>query len=128
MAQNEMALSFYSAGFFAPQNADAALACLDMMDFDRKNFVEQKIRQNGGVFQMLVQTQQLAIQLAQQLDTEHGTALAQQMAQQFQAMTMSGGAPSGAQMPPPEIPQVEGGESPVTKKARTRVAESTNPQ
>ena len=36
MAQNELALQFYSAGFFNPQMADQALACLDMMDFPRK--------------------------------------------------------------------------------------------
>ncbi len=126
-AQNEMALSFYSAGFFAPNNADAALACLDMMDFDKKDFVTQKIQQNGGLYQMLVQTQQLAIQLAQQLDAEHGTALAQQMGQQFQALTMGGGAPGPAPMPTPELAGGSEQESPVTKKARARVAESTQP-
>ena len=46
MSQNELALQFYQAGFFNPQMADQALACLDMMDFDRKAFVEKKIREN----------------------------------------------------------------------------------
>ena len=86
VAQNELALQLYSAGFFAPQNADAALACLDMMDFDRKDFVIQKIQQNGTLLQMLQQTQQIAIQLASQLDAEHGTQLALQMQQQFAAL------------------------------------------
>ena len=32
-SQNELALQLYGAGFFAPQNGDVALACLDIMDF-----------------------------------------------------------------------------------------------
>ena len=39
LSQNEMALQFYSAGFFDPRNAQAALLCMDMMDFDRKEMV-----------------------------------------------------------------------------------------
>ncbi len=54
LSQNEMALQFYSAGFFNPQMAEQALACLDMMDFDRKDMVIQKIQQNAMAYQQLV--------------------------------------------------------------------------
>ena len=54
VAQNEMALQFYQAGFFNPQNADAALACLDMMDFDRKQPVMRKIRERGEQYKQAV--------------------------------------------------------------------------
>ena len=47
MSQNEMALQFYSAGFFDPRNAQAALLCMDMMDFDRKEMVMQRIAVNA---------------------------------------------------------------------------------
>ncbi len=47
MGQNELALQFYNAGFFNPQMANQALACLDMMDFDRKEFVMEAIRRNA---------------------------------------------------------------------------------
>ena len=53
MSQNELALQFFGAGFFNPQMADQALACLDMMDFDRKQFVMQKVAQNGGMYQQI---------------------------------------------------------------------------
>lgn len=43
LSQNEMALQFYSAGFFDPQQAEQALICLDMMDFDGKDRVMQRI-------------------------------------------------------------------------------------
>jgi uncharacterized membrane protein YgdD (TMEM256/DUF423 family) len=47
MSQNELALQFFGAGFFDPQRADQALACLDMMDFDRKDLVIKAIRENA---------------------------------------------------------------------------------
>lgn len=41
-------------------NADQALACLDMMDFERKDFIIQKIQQNGGMLQQMMMLGQLA--------------------------------------------------------------------
>ena len=51
MSQNEMALQFYSAGFFDPRNAQQALICMDMMDFDRKEMVMQQISRNAQAYQ-----------------------------------------------------------------------------
>ena len=48
LSQNEMALQFFSAGFFNPQLADQALQCLEMMDFERKDFVMQQIAKNAA--------------------------------------------------------------------------------
>lgn len=55
MSQNELALQFYNAGFFNPAMADQALMCLDMMDFDRKSAVMDKIRQNSQMFMIMQQ-------------------------------------------------------------------------
>ena len=52
MSQNEMALQFYSAGFFDPRNAQQALLCMDMMDFDRKEMVMQQIAKNAQQYQL----------------------------------------------------------------------------
>ena len=49
MSQNELALQFYSAGFFDPAMASQALICLDMMDFDRKETVMQQIARNASL-------------------------------------------------------------------------------
>ena len=129
MSQNELALQFFGAGFFNPQIADQALACLDMMDFDRKHFVMQKISENGTMYQMMMQMQQQMIMLAQMVDQTRGSNIAEQLMAQF-----GGGAPvapidGGA----PNVEQTEalGGdgksEASNTKKARQRVAESTSP-
>ena len=131
MSQNELALQFYSAGFFNPQMADQALACLDMMDFDRKQFIMQKIAQNGGMYQQMLMMQQQMLMMAQALDQAKGTNLAEQI-----AAGITGGvapAPMGGEAPGAKVEETEalGGneksEASNTKKARQRVAESTDP-
>ena len=131
MSQNELALQFYQAGFFNPQMSDQALCCLDMMDFDRKEFIMQKISQNGTMYQMMIQMQQQMIMLAKMVDQARGSNIAQQLMAQF-----SGGAPVAAidGNPSPNVENTEalggdssGKESSTTKKARQRVAESTDP-
>ena len=57
LSQNETAKECYQLGFFAPQNADAALAALEMMDFEGIEKVRQRVRQNGTLFQRLEQLQ-----------------------------------------------------------------------
>ena len=127
MAQNELALQFYGAGFFNPQMADQALACLEMMDFDRKDFIAQRIAQNGGMFQQMLMMQQNMLMMASELDMLKGTNIAQQM-----AAGMGAPAPQAAASPNQQQNAAIGGEKPqaessTTKKARQRVAESTDP-
>ena len=130
MSQNEMALQFFGAGFFNPQIADQALACLDMMDFDRKHFIMQKIAQNGGMYQQMMAMQQQMIALAQMVDQARGSNIAEQLMAQF-----TGGAPvapiDGNPAKNVENTEALGGketdEATNTKKARQRVAESTDP-
>ncbi len=64
-ANNEMAMLLYNAGFFNPQNSDMALACIDLMTFDNKDRVAEKIRQNGLMYQQIQAMQQQMIGLAQ---------------------------------------------------------------
>ena len=131
MSQNELALQFYQVGFFNPQMADQALACLDMMDFDRKQFIMQKISQNGGMYQQMLMMQQQMLQLAQMVDQAKGTNIAEQVAagitgQPAPPLTDGGEAPANV-----EETEALGGneknEASNTKKARQRVAESTDP-
>ena len=132
MSQNELALQFFSAGFFNPQIADQALACLDMMDFDRKQFIMQKIAQNGGMYQQMMAMQQQMMMLAQMVDQSRGSNIADQLMAQF-----TGGAPvapiDGSMNAAKNVEETEalGGEEKAeasnTKKARQRVAESTSP-
>lgn len=131
LSQNELALQFYGAGFFNPQMADQALACLDMMDFDRKSFVIEKIQANGTMYQKLLQTQQMFLQLARMYDGLTGqTNFAQQAATMITGQgvqPMAGAAPPNA-----EIYQSLGGPSKtpdekIERKAKQQTAESTSP-
>ena len=131
MAQNELALQFFGAGFFNPQMADQALACLDMMDFDRKHFVMNKVEQNGTMYQQMMQMMQQMMMLAQIVDSYKGSNITQQLMAQF-----GGGSPvapvdGGESAKNVENTEALGGsdgkEATNTKKARQRVADSTSP-
>ena len=135
MAQNELALQFFGAGFFNPQISDQALACLDMMDFDRKQFIMQKIAQNGTMYQQILMMQQQMLMLAQIVDKHEGSNVAEQIAAGITGSVLPSttGSASG-ESPAKNVEQTEalGGkegekESATTKKARQRVAESTDP-
>ena len=101
-----------------------------MMDFDRKQFVMQKIAQNGGMYQQMMAMQQQMIMLAQMVDQTRGSNIAEQLAAQF-----GGGAPvapiDGKAASKVEETEAlggnEGSEASNTKKARQRVADSTSP-
>ena len=128
MSQNELALQFYQAGFFNPQMADQALACLDMMDFDRKQLIMQTISRNGGMYQQMLMMQQQMLQLAQMVDQANGTNLADQIAAGITGSPapapVSGGVASAKNN---EALGGDKAEANNTKKARQRVAESTSP-
>ncbi len=80
--QNQTALNLYNMGFFAPNNADASLACLNMMDFDGVDKIKATVSQNGQLYQqvqMLMQVVQQAGLMPQgQATTSAGGGNAQQ--------------------------------------------------
>ena len=129
MSQNELALQFFGAGFFNPQIADQALACLDMMDFDRKEFVMQKIAQNGGMYQQMMMMQQQMMQLGAMVDQANGgNEITMGLANQFGMQPPMAGGNAKASVDGTEaLGGSETKESVHTKKARQRVADSTSP-
>lgn len=133
MSQNELALQFFGAGFFNPQISDQALACLEMMDFDRKHFIMQKIAQNGTMYQQMMMMQQQMMMLAQMVDQSRGTnevapAIAAQFGMEAPAAPMGGGGEAAKNVDETEALGGDGGgEAANTKKARQRVADSTSP-
>lgn len=77
IAQNELAKELYQLGVFNPQNSDMALSMLNMMDFEGKDLVEQKISQNGTMLQMIQQMQLQIQQMATIIDATTGSTLSQ---------------------------------------------------
>lgn len=118
MEINELALSFYNAGFFNPQMTDQALACLGMMDFNKKDEVMQKISENGTLTEMLLMYQQMALQFANKISPELGQQVANQILSQ-------GGQPIPQDMGV-EAETSEGStEHPYVERARNEAREST---
>ena len=87
VSQNEMALQFFQLGFFNPQLTDQTLMCLEIMDFDGKDGIMQKVAQNGTIYQKLLQYMQMALAFAQVVDPATADMIAQDVMQ-----TMGGGA------------------------------------
>lgn len=89
-AQNELAKEMYAAGFFNPELADQSLIAMEMMDFESKEAVMRKVRENGTMAQQILQMQMQIAQMAGVIDQMTGRNLSGAV----------GGQPIQPQMPP----------------------------
>ena len=125
ISQNELAIQFFQMGFFNPQLTDQALMCLEMMDFDDKDTVMQKVAQNGTMFQKLVTYMQMAMQFA---PPEIGKNIYNDL-----MMLMGGKVPAGMMTAPAKVPEgdnVEGlkrDEHAVVENAREQSNQASQP-
>lgn len=126
VTQNELALQFFDKGFFNPQLTDQALMCLDMMEFDGKDGIMQKIAQNGTMFQKLIQYMQLALTLAAKAAPEMVEGLSQDV---MQTMGMTGQMGGGSsQMFQSDNIAGNGKQEPtIVENARARSGEASQP-
>ncbi len=128
IAQNELALNFYDRGFFSPQNADQALSCLEMMDFDGKEKLIGRIEQNEKLAKMVEELQQSNLQLAQLVEQlTPGTGVMEETAKNIQGQrggsALAGGInPMGGMMGNPRGALLGGelqeGQEPFKKEGR----------
>lgn len=118
MEINELALSFYNAGLFNPKMTDQALACLNMMDFAKKDEVMQKIRENGTLQEMLLVYQRMALQLAYKISPEEGENVANMIMSQ-------GGQPTPQDMGVQATENNGASEHPYVERARNDARAST---
>lgn len=125
VTQNELALQFFNLGFFNPQMADQALQCMDMMDFEGKAELMQKISQQGTMYQKLLQYMQLALTLAERYEPEAAQTIAQDV-----NVTMAGG--TGGTVGTTSIYQgdniggIQKQEPTIVKNARSRAAKAAS--
>lgn len=128
LAQNELALSFFNAGFFNPNLASSVIPCLKMMDFDGKEEVLGMVEENDQRQQLMQALVEYALSIAQGFDqmlAERGvqsneTANVVALAEQVMGATASG---TSGRATVPEL----SGESSVTKKAREETASAASP-
>ena len=124
VAQNELAIQFFQLGFFNPQLADQALMCLDMMEFDGKDGMMQKVAQNGTLFQKLQQYMQLALSFAQVVQPQMAESIAQDIMQTMGGMGGGGMAMAGGMG---NLFQQGNQENAVVAKARARSNSAAQP-
>ena len=126
VSQNELALQFFKLGFYNPQMTDQALLCLEMMDFDGKDAIMQKVAQNGTMFQKLAKYMQLAVMLAQKAAPEMVQGLMQDMAQ-----TVGGKLPAmSGSVRLPQVDNIAGlekQEHAIVKNAREKSQQASQP-
>lgn len=124
VANNEMALQFFQLGFFNPQMAEQALMCLEMMDFDGKDEIMQKVSRNAMIFQKFAFYLQQCLMMA---GANGNAALAQQAAMDMQQyLGISVQNPNGTATA--SLGQQNPEESGVTRNARQRTANTTAPR
>ena len=85
VSQNELALQLFKMGFFNPQMtvAQQALTCLEIMDFDGKDEIMQKISKNANCMGKLLQYMQMALQMASTIQPQAAEMIAQDIMQTF---------------------------------------------
>ena len=124
VTQNELALQFFDKGFFNPQMTDQALMCIDMMEFDGKDALMQKVAQSGQMFQMLQLVEQYAVNLA----AKYGDQGALMQLQSIITKTGGSGMPLPSAEASTEMPASElSKEHANVKKARERSANASQP-
>ena len=118
MAQNELAKELYGAGFFNPQMADQALIALDLMDFEGKQGVIEKINKNQMLMMQVQQMQQRMLMMAQVIEQHTGQPMTQMLMQEM--------AGQGEQ-PIPQAGAMQDNRNAQSKSYGERIAERATP-
>lgn len=127
VSQNELALQFFQMGFFNPQMTDQALMCLELMEFDGKDTVMQKVARNGTMFQKLVQYMQMSLIFAKASHPEMVQGISQDI---MQTMGAAGGVASGVNPQMFESDNIAGlgkKEPAIVENSRRRSGEAAQP-
>lgn len=129
LSHNELALQFYSSGFFNPEMTDQALACIDMMDFEGKDSVVRKISQNGTMYEQLKTMQQQLMQMAQIVDAQNGTTIGSQMASVFSGgVPMANAGAGGGELESNALGESRANEHATAENARKKAASAAEPR
>ena len=127
ISQNELATQFFQMGFFNPQMTDQALMCLDLMDFEGKDAVMQKVAQNGTMFQKLIQYMQMALMFAASVRPD----MVQGISQDIMKTMGAGGNMGAAAGQPVQADHIDGlsrNEPAQVANARERSGQASQPK
>lgn len=127
IAQNELAKEMFSMGFFNPELSDQALCAVDLMDFEGKEMVRQKISRNGALLQTVQQMQLQMQKMAAIIDAQNGTSVTNEVAGMMPRAGAAGGSNAdGTAAAMDAIGEKEA--SSLVGKARAKAAETVTPR
>ncbi len=127
IAQNELAKEMFSMGFFNPELSDQALCAVDLMDFEGKEMVRQKISQNGTLLQTVQQMQLQMQKMAAIIDAQNGTSVSNEIAGMMPQMGAAGGSNADGTAAAMDAIGEEASSS-LVGKARAKAAETVTPR
>ena len=120
ISNNELMLQFSNLGFFQPENAVPALACLKGMDFNKKADVEDIINENATFMQGAEVAVQMLSAMAEQFDPSLLPAV-EQVAAQLGVLAPAPATPQGGTPTMTETDStgaLKGAEHPFVQNAR----------
>ena len=127
LSQNELAKDLFGMGIFNPQMADQAAACLEIMDFDGKEKVLERVQQNGTMYQQLQQMQDTVMKMSAVIDSLTGSQMTQNAGQAFAlGESAQPGKIDRETMTTDSIGGVQAGDS-LAAQARRRAQDQANP-
>lgn len=127
VSQNELSLQFFQMGFFNPQMTDQALLCLEIMDFDGKDGIMQKIAQMGTMYDKLMQYMQLSLMLAQTAAPQYVEKIAMDMQTMGMAAPQMGGT-APQMMESDNIAGIKQKEHGIVRNAREQAQNASQPE
>ena len=128
VSQNELALQLFKLGFFNPQLSDQAAACLELMEFEGKDALIQKVSRGGQLLGKLRQYMQLSMKLAEDADPSLAQTIGEDLRRSFAGAktSPSGGLPRLSLADP--LTGTLKRESARVEQARQQAANATQPQ
>lgn len=127
VSQNELALQFFKLGFFNPQLSDQAMLCLEMMEFEGKDAIMQKVSQNGMMLQKLAYYMQLALSFSQTTNPMLAEQITQDIAMTLGESPMMAGTGASGKMYQSDHMRGSTGESGQARNARQRSSNAAQP-
>ena len=131
VTNNELALQLFKMGCFSPSMTDQALICLDLMEFDGKDIVMQKIAENGTMFERLVYYMKMAFVFSSKFAPEQVQQIMMDMQRfgilQEGAMPSAGGASSQI-MQADSLGGMQMAEHHAVEKARAKSQNASQPK
>jgi hypothetical protein len=92
-SQNELGMTLYNSGVFAPQMAEQAMGALDMMEFEGKSKVLERVSRGMTLMNQMQQMQEMMMQMSAALQLQTGKPFMDNTVQMLNEMNLATAPP-----------------------------------